>query len=657
MIINKIKVCNYKSIKDSGMMDIDRNIFALIGQNNTGKSAILDAIQCVFPNCKKTISEKDFHKGSLNDISIYLEFEEVTDVALEDLFFPKLRSSYIEKLTGLDGNESKIEKETEKFNAKYVENLQKFKDQYQIFNESFAIELRCPRKGNKKFYLRDGVSDLSENDVKKLLPELKVIPAIRDPKNESTAGANSYLKDLIQMLDDSMQTSIQVGKDLVSYNDINQIISEESNKRCDQLSENITQKYQQAIGNNDYRIQIKSEVNIAKGTNYFTTLEEIETGISSDILSCGTGYQSMIILSILETYVQIKNKNCNYILIIEEPEVYLHPSLQRKMIDTLLNISEYNQVLFSTHSAITVSKLSDKQIIMICKEKGEAKLFPINIGQVIRELGIKPDIIFEKKGTIFVEGPDDEECLRVLLDKIKPRCSEEIKICIAGNCTNLKFYANAEMMLYSGQMYKWLALRDADSLGREEQRKKFINDILNINKERMIGYQEVIEKSVYIVGEYSLESLFLDTDTLKSVLSVDLGKLTRALETYNKVFIYFRKKKNNGEEFAKYYQPKFFFEKDYDKFGYDVSDNQLKWDESYINKWSNIDNLIVSKEDMHNYLEVRDEINEYVREKKRNKINYLAEIISAMELEDLKKTSFESLIGTLSKFVEKCFEN
>lgn len=53
MNIFKLKIKNYKSIKDSGEIEIDNRIMAFIGQNNAGKSAILDAIQCVFPSVKR----------------------------------------------------------------------------------------------------------------------------------------------------------------------------------------------------------------------------------------------------------------------------------------------------------------------------------------------------------------------------------------------------------------------------------------------------------------------------------------------------------------------------------------------------------------------------------------------------------------------------
>lgn len=60
MNITKLKIKNYKSIKDSGEITVDDKIMSFIGQNNAGKSAILDAIQCVFPSVKKNSYQKRF---------------------------------------------------------------------------------------------------------------------------------------------------------------------------------------------------------------------------------------------------------------------------------------------------------------------------------------------------------------------------------------------------------------------------------------------------------------------------------------------------------------------------------------------------------------------------------------------------------------------
>ena len=63
MYISKLHIKNYKSFLDSGDIDLKEDIFAFIGQNNTGNQPILDSIQHFFPPVKKVFSGEDFHKG------------------------------------------------------------------------------------------------------------------------------------------------------------------------------------------------------------------------------------------------------------------------------------------------------------------------------------------------------------------------------------------------------------------------------------------------------------------------------------------------------------------------------------------------------------------------------------------------------------------
>ncbi len=116
MNIYKIEVKNYKSIRNSGEIEIDDKIMAFIGQNNAGKSAILDAIQCVFPSTKKTVNRSDFHKGTRNNIEICIWFNGVTDEYLQEKFI-------LNNITKLD------------------DKLSKLKEEYQIDDNNMCVKL------------------------------------------------------------------------------------------------------------------------------------------------------------------------------------------------------------------------------------------------------------------------------------------------------------------------------------------------------------------------------------------------------------------------------------------------------------------------------------------------------------------------------------
>ena len=60
MIIREVEISNFRSIKHQVINNID-NILVLIGKNNSGKSALLQAINAFWGNY--SIDEDDFYKN------------------------------------------------------------------------------------------------------------------------------------------------------------------------------------------------------------------------------------------------------------------------------------------------------------------------------------------------------------------------------------------------------------------------------------------------------------------------------------------------------------------------------------------------------------------------------------------------------------------
>lgn len=668
MKIDRINIKNYKSMELSGDIYIGQEIFALIGQNNAGKSTVLDAVQCIFPDSKRNVEFKDFHNRK-KDVVIEIEFSGVTSEYIQE----KLYSEQIEKnnkeLDKLFNNRESpdvVERTKKTQKDKIIKAIQEKLDKYEIVNETMILRLVVPQKpegvGKKYYETRTLGKQISEAEIKKLLPILKVIPAIRNPQNESTAGNNSYMKDLIQMLDDGMQTSIKIDDEIINYNQLNNILSEESNNRCKHLSKELTKKYAESVGNNDFEICITSEVNIAKGTTYTTKLLDKATNLESDMLNCGTGYQSMIILSILETYVELANKKNGYILIIEEPEVYLHPSLQRRMISTLMRLSIDNQVLFSTHSPISVSVLNKNQIGLVVKENGKSHVEKINIRKVISELGICPNDIMIDQAVIIVEGPDDKLIISNILEKIKKNSVEKINVLYSGSCSNLKFYANAEKLLNCRYKIPLLIIRDADSKTVEKQKSKLkeeLNKVIN-STNNYNDATEIEDDEIFIIGKYSMESLFLTKEILSKITSESIAVCEEVVDIYNLVYDTQLLANMKEDSFAKFYQPKYFFEKKLDSYGW-KEDNSSRdiWDKSYYIEWEKAIKKVFpnnAEEKYNTYKKLREKVNQYTSKKAKDKVNYLLELVNEMSLSDLKDTLFAELVDVLEKLIIKAMQ-
>ena len=651
MEIYRVNIKNFRSMQDSDDIYINGNIFAFIGQNNTGKSTILDAIQCVFSAGSKKVCPQDFYdKGK--DVIIELEFSEVTkEYVAHKLFHENIVKieNHIREMVQNNERPDTIAEEKKNDYDDLSTKIDRILIKYDIKSDKMIIRLIVPYNERKRFEVLSGES-ITDTDVRKILPGLKVIPAIRNPQNESSAGNKSYLKELIHMLDDNMKTDITVKDNKINYCELNSIIESESNKRCEKISKLISEKYRESIGNDNYKIIINSEVDITRGTTYTTKLFDSINNLESDMMSCGTGYQSMLILAILETYVEMTNKSTDYILIIEEPEVYLHPSLQRKMIRTLVNLSKSNQVLFSTHSPIMISSLGKENIALVIKEHGRGKVVEIELNKVIEELGVRPDDIFLKKAIIMVEGPDDKSIIKELISKINTEVCKDIDIIETGSCTNMKFYANAQMLFNTTYKPNVLIIRDADGKSPEAQKECLCSDIKKLANDKFID----IEDKVFVIGKHAIESLFIDPDIISDITGLDYEYCSKVVSLYNEVYDYNKKSNIKEEEFCKYFQPKYFFEKNLDKYGYDDNQARDRWDEAYYKKINKaIKEIGKSDDEISEFKTVREELNNYTKICKKEKRNYMLEIIKKMDIDTIKHNNFKSLYDRLSRFIDK----
>lgn len=77
--------------------------------------------------------------------------------------------------------------------------------------------------------------------------------------------------------------------------------------------------------------------------------------------SLGSGYEMLFSL-IYSYYMSIQNEK-NLIILIDEPELHLHPSIQKKFVDFLLDISKTTQIIITTHSSLLIKQLSYNNLI------------------------------------------------------------------------------------------------------------------------------------------------------------------------------------------------------------------------------------------------------------------------------------------------------
>jgi predicted ATP-dependent endonuclease of OLD family len=120
----------------------------------------------------------------------------------------------------------------------------------------------------------------------------------------------------------------------------------------------------------------------------------------------------------------------NAICCIEEPEIHLHPRLQREFIE-FITTETTNEYLISTHSPVFINAMDtheDVQVFHLRLENGATVGGPILRDDdsllALHDLGVKASDILQSNCILWVEGPSDRIYLRRWLDLVAPELDE-----------------------------------------------------------------------------------------------------------------------------------------------------------------------------------------------------------------------------------------
>jgi energy-coupling factor transporter ATP-binding protein EcfA2 len=130
-----------------------------------------------------------------------------------------------------------------------------------------------------------------------------------------------------------------------------------------------------------------------------------EERFAREIYWAGFGFQ---VWCQLLTFI-IRSKN-TALLIIDEPDIYLHSDLQRQLVSHLESIS--SDIIFATHSTEIISEADPGDLLVVNKKTQSAKRIrdPMQIQGVFSALGsnLNPTLtqLAKSKRAVFVEGKD-----------------------------------------------------------------------------------------------------------------------------------------------------------------------------------------------------------------------------------------------------------
>ncbi len=504
MKIRYLKIENFKSIHSLEIHDID-NALILVGKNNTGKTAVIDAIRLVSGDHKVLPHEYMYPDSSIK-VHMEVEFE-------EDDFLLYHSRGIVSK------------------HKNYDQWLEEFVAHFPGLTEN-RLRFTCVITPDGRIKYKDGFQK-NNTHIKAILPKIYHIDQTRNLETLQNDVFSFYDKDSFRLLKENECTfdakkkcnrcfqcigliNKKMPEELTLFETARLMQYKLFHTNVNQFSEKVN-RYFHANGSPSQDIRYTIGFDIDNLLHIDTEIVNTERGTTGPLSVLSEGIKSIYALSLLEAYIDEDN-TLPCIIMIEDPEIYLHPQLQKVSSEILFRLSKKNQVIFSTHSPNLIFNFSSRQIkqVVLDENYNTSVVEETDVDEILDDLGYTANDLMNVSFVFIVEGKQDSNRLPMLLEKYYSEIYDEdgnlqrISIIPVNSCTNIKTYANLK---YINKLYlkdQFLMIRDSDGRNPRHLTKQLCNYYAQRAKEDVGNLPRVTPKNVLILKYYSFENYFLD---------------------------------------------------------------------------------------------------------------------------------------------------
>lgn len=235
--------------------------------------------------------------------------------------------------------------------------------------------------------------------------------------------------------------------------------------------------------------------------NFFIKGTIHEHGEERPFERIGAGFQQVFIMLMYMFHPDYT------ILLLEEPEIHLHPALISKLLQILEQQNLYNQIFMTTHSPLFIHPENLHQLFRLVREGESTRVYSprlsghhLDYNRLTQELNAENCEMFFADAVLLVEGPSDHILMRGLINKFYEGISD-IKVIQVYGKSNIDVYV--ELLEIFNVPYT--VMLDQDAL--YDNGIKLINEVTkgSITNTEQVYIDELKKRHVFILPNGSIE--------------------------------------------------------------------------------------------------------------------------------------------------------
>lgn len=275
-----------------------------------------------------------------------------------------------------------------------------------------------------------------DKSITPMLPERIYIPAVKDFSDDTKTAESSPFGKILSIVMKSIEPLLAQEADL--FRNLSKKLTRVLGENGEVLDERlpllkaIEETIQRYVRESFANINLEIDIPPPELKTVLSTANIVaDDGVKGPLDMKGDGLRRAVVFSILRSYVELARVSAEdanvvegqaergYLLLFEEPELFLHPDAQKILFNALGVFSKKNHVVVTTHSPLFLSPNALATFIRLSKNRGQTGVKPFTKALHVDLTGIAAKdefqiICFENNSAAFfakrivlVEGDSD----------------------------------------------------------------------------------------------------------------------------------------------------------------------------------------------------------------------------------------------------------